>query len=72
MMASPPPVSDVHISAEVLPVTEVPEAKVTEQEVAVDTEAHAASLKGCFCSSCKFHMPLSIVVILTLDSKVLR
>jgi hypothetical protein len=48
MMASPPPISDVHISTEVLPVTEVPEAEVTEQEVAVDTEAHAASLKGWF------------------------
>jgi hypothetical protein len=47
-MASPPPVSDVHISTEVLPVTEVPEAEVTEQEVAVDTEAHTASLKGWF------------------------
>jgi hypothetical protein len=48
MMASSPPVSDVHISTELPPVTEVPEVEAAEQEVAVDTEAHAASLEGWF------------------------
>jgi hypothetical protein len=48
VMASPPPVPDVHISVELPPVIEVPEVEVAEQEVAVDTEAHTASLEGWF------------------------
>jgi hypothetical protein len=48
MMASSPPVSDVHISTELPPVPKVPEVEAAEQEVAVDTEAHVASLEGWF------------------------
>jgi hypothetical protein len=48
IMALPPPIPDLHISVKVPHMTEVPEAEVAEQEVAVDTEAHVTSLEGWF------------------------
>jgi hypothetical protein len=48
VMASPPSVPDVHIFVELLSVTEVLEAEAAEQDVAIGTEAHAASLEGWF------------------------
>jgi hypothetical protein len=48
VMASPPPVLDVHIFTELRHMTEVPGVGAAEQDVAVDTEAHAASSEGWF------------------------
>jgi hypothetical protein len=43
ILASPPPIVDLHISVELL---EMPEAKAAEREVRVETGAHVTSHEG--------------------------
>jgi hypothetical protein len=48
IMASSPSILDLHISAELSHMTEMPEVEAVEQQVAVDIDAHAAAPEGLF------------------------